>query len=332
MSPSSRRADRETTVAHPQPPASPPIKPSAPVAIGKGAMPAQAPCAAAAAAPQTRRRGRAAGRGSTAAERTAKPQQPEWWDAGDPRLDDFDRLFREWSKTRDPRLRERLILMNRNLVSYIARRFLDRGEMSEDIMQQGLIGLIQALDHFDPKRGVRFATFATPTIMGEIRRYFRDRTWGIRVPRRLQELNQTINAKIEDLTQEFDRSPTYSEIARAMNLRVEEVVEALEMVHAMEPLSMEEEVWTGQNGEVALVGDQVGAADPELESWGDHAVLQSALEKLPEKERRVLEMAYFQEHSQIEIARHMKVSQMCVSRLQRRALSHLRELMNSHEV
>ncbi len=256
----------------------------------------------------------------------------EQLEASDPRFDDFDRLFREWSQTGDPRLRERLILMNRNLVSYIARKFLDRGEMSEDIMQQGLIGLINALDHFDPTRGVRFATFATPTIMGEIRRYFRDKTWGIRVPRRLQELNQTINSKIEDLTQEFDRSPTYAEIAHSLHLRVEEVVEALEMVYAMEPLSMEEEVRTGQNGEVSLVGDQIGAADPDLESWGDHAVLQAALEKLPEKERHVLEMAYFQEHSQVEIARHMKVSQMFVSRLQRRALSHLRELMNSHEV
>lgn len=256
----------------------------------------------------------------------------EQLETSEPRSDDFDRLFGEWSQTGDPRLRERLILMNRNLVSYIARKFLDRGEMSEDIMQQGLIGLINALDHFDPTRGVRFATFATPTIMGEIRRYFRDKTWGIRVPRRLQELNQTINTKIEDLTQEFDRSPTYAEIAHSLHLRVEEVVEALEMVYAMEPLSMEEEVRTGQNGEVSLVGDQIGAADPDLESWGDHAVLQAALEKLPETERRVLEMAYFQEHSQVEIARHMKVSQMFVSRLQRRALSHLRELMNSHEV
>jgi RNA polymerase sigma-B factor len=245
---------------------------------------------------------------------------------------EFDVVFREWTRTRDPRLRERLILMNRNLVSYIARRFMDRGEMSEDIVQQGLIGLINALDHFDPSRGVRFATFATPTIMGEIRRYFRDKSWGIRVPRRLQELNQVINNRIEDLTQELNRSPTYAEIARALNLPIEDVVEALEMGSAMEPISIDEEISFGRDEPGTSVGDQIGECDPQLEGWGDYAALETALQKLPEKERRVLQLAYFHDHSQVEIARHMKVSQMFVSRLQRRALAHLRELMNSQDV
>lgn len=245
---------------------------------------------------------------------------------------EFDAVFREWTRTRDPQLRERLILMNRNLVSYIARRFMDRGEMSEDIVQQGLIGLINALDHFDPNRGVRFATFATPTIMGEIRRYFRDKSWGIRVPRRLQELNQVINNRIEDLTQELNRSPTYAEIARALNLPIEEVVEALEMGSAMEPISIDEEISFGRDEPGTSVGDQIGECDPQLEGWGDYAALETALQKLPEKERRVLQLAYFHDHSQVEIARHMKVSQMFVSRLQRRALAHLRELMNSQDI
>lgn len=244
---------------------------------------------------------------------------------------EFERLFRQWKSGGDERLRERLILMNRNLVSYIARKFTDRGEMSEDIIQQGLIGLINALDHFDPNRGVRFATFATPTIMGEIRRYFRDKTWGIRVPRRLQELNQTINHRIETLTQELDRSPTYAEIARALSLQIEEVVEALEMVHAMDPLSIDEEAsWSSEQAPTS-VGDQIGASDSDLEGWGDYATLQAALEKLPPKERQVLQMAYFEEWSQVEIARHMQVSQMFISRLQRRALANLRDLMNGAE-
>ncbi|HEX8833099.1 MAG TPA: SigB/SigF/SigG family RNA polymerase sigma factor, partial [Abditibacteriaceae bacterium] len=224
---------------------------------------------------------------------------------------------------------ERLILMNRNLVSYLARKFMDRGEMSEDIIQQGLIGLINALDHFDPSRGVRFATFATPTIMGEIRRYFRDKTWGIRVPRRLQELNQVISSKIDELTQILDRSPTYVEIARSLNLQVEEVVEALEMVHAMEPMSIDEQVFSSSDDSGTVVSDQLGAPDPDLEGWGEYAALETALQKLPEKERMVLKMAYFEEHSQVEIARKMQVSQMFVSRLQRKALAHLRDLMNS---
>jgi RNA polymerase sigma-B factor len=168
--------------------------------------------------------------------------------------------------------------------------------------------------------------------MGEIRRYFRDKSWGIRVPRRLQELNQVINGRIEDLTQELNRSPTYAEIARALNLPIEEVVEALEMGSVMEPISIDEEISFGRDEPGTSIGDQIGECDPQLEGWGDYAALETALQKLPEKERRVLQLAYFHDHSQVEIARHMKVSQMFVSRLQRRALAHLRELMNSQDV
>jgi RNA polymerase sigma-B factor len=246
---------------------------------------------------------------------------------------EFDTLFKMWQETGDPRLRDRLILMNRSLVSFIARRFNDRGEMSEDIIQQGLIGLINALDHFDPKRGVLFATFATPTIMGEIRRYFRDRTWSLRVPRRLQELNLSINNRVEVLTQELGRSPTYAEIARALNLQIEEIVEALEMTAAVDPVSIDEEVSFGASGESSTnLGDQIGVTDMDLENADDHAILENALSQLSARERQVLELAYFQEHSQVEIARRMNVSQMFVSRLQRRALSHLRELMGDQEI
>ena len=248
------------------------------------------------------------------------------------RHNEFDELFAQWRETGDSQLRDRLILSNRNLVSYLARRYIDRGELSEDVMQVGLIGLIYALDHFDPARGVRFATFATPTILGEIRRYFRDKTWGIRVPRRLQEVNQTINARIEELTQEMDRSPTYAEIARALNMPVEDVVEALEMMHIMEPVSIDEAMFNSGDDSAVNISDQIGAPDPDLETWGEWTTLETALEKLPENERRVLRLAYFEQHSQVEIARQLQVSQMFVSRLQRKALAHLRDLMNSVDV
>jgi len=248
------------------------------------------------------------------------------------RHNEFDELFAQWRATGDNNLRDRLILSNRNLVSYLARRYIDRGELSEDVMQVGLIGLIYALDHFDPSRGVRFATFATPTILGEIRRFFRDKTWGIRVPRRLQEVNQTINARIEELTQEMDRSPTYAEIARALNMPVEDVVEALEMMHIMEPVSIDEAMFNSGDDSAVNISDQIGAPDPDLETWGEWTTLETALEKLPENERRVLRLAYFDQHSQVEIARQLQVSQMFVSRLQRKALAHLRDLMNSVDV
>ena len=248
------------------------------------------------------------------------------------RYREFDTLFTQWRDTGDPSLRERLILMNRNLVSFIARKFLDRGEMSEDIMQQGLIGLINALDNFDPSRGTRFATFATPTIMGEIRRYLRDKTWTMRVPRRLQELHVSINHRVELLTQQLDRSPTYAEIARSLGVEVEEVIEALEMPHAMEPMSIDEALPNARGDSGATISDQIGAEDADLESWNDHAILQAALEKLPTRERQVLQLVYFQEHTQLEIARLLKISQMNVSRIQRRALARLRELMNSNDI
>ena len=243
---------------------------------------------------------------------------------------EFERLLMEWRRTGDPRLRERLILMYQSLVQYLARRFTGRGEMLEDLVQQGMIGLIQALDHFDPARGVRFTSFATPTIVGEIQRYLRDKLWSIRVPRRMQELYQIIQHKIETLTQELHRSPSYGEIARALDLGVEEVIEVLELGYVLEPLSLDE-VTPVDDESSSSIADQVGTTDPHLENWGNYTALHAALEKLPEKQREVLEYIYFKGCSQAETARRMQVSQMHVSRLVRRALDHLRHLMEEEE-
>jgi len=240
---------------------------------------------------------------------------------------EFERLFAEWKRTGDPRLRERLILMHRNLVTYLARRFMDRGELFEDVMQIGLVGLINALDAFDPDRGVKFSTFATPTITGEIRRYFRDKVAGMRVPRRMQELYGLIQNRIEELTQRLDRSPTYAEIAYSLQIEVEEVIETLELSNALEPLSLDDAVFGDKDPSPTFLVDTVGGNDPALESYEEHAALQMALSRLSEKERRVLEMAYFHGHSQAEIARRLGVSQMHISRLLRKALAQLRNLL-----
>ena len=245
---------------------------------------------------------------------------------------EFERIFAEWKATGDPELRDRLILMHRNLVSYLARRFTDRGEMFEDIIQQGLLGLINALDHFEPAHGARFVTFATPTIVGEIRRYFRDRTATVRVPRRMMELHQLIHAKIEVLTQELNHSPTYSEIARALNINVEDVIEALEVAHALDPISLDDRMPPEMDGSSISIVDQLGAPDPDLQAWSEHAALNAALEKLPLKQRQVLQFAYFDGFSQAEIARKLNVSQMHISRVQRRALATLREMLQEFDV
>lgn len=237
---------------------------------------------------------------------------------------EFETLFVQWKQSGDPVLRERLILSQRNLVTYLARRFLDRGELSEDVMQIGMVGLINALDAFDPSRGLKFSTFAIPTISGEIRRYFRDKMWGMRVPRRMQELYVVIQNRAEELTQKLDRSPTYAEIAFSLQIEVEEVVEVLELGHALDPQSLDDPVF-GEEG--SNLADTIGGLDPDLQASEEHAALQMALARLTENERRVLEMAYFQGFSQADIARRLGVSQMHISRLLRRALGQLRHLL-----
>jgi len=236
--------------------------------------------------------------------------------------DDFERVYAQWRANGDPALREQLILMHRSLVMYLARRFADRGEGMDDVIQQGMIGLIYALDHFDPERGVRFATFATPTIIGEIRRYFRDKSRGVRVPRRVQELHQTILTKIDSLTQEFNRSPTYREIAQSLSLPVEEVIEILESGRALDPISLDE---PSAGEDVLPLADRIGEVDPALVHSDEQSLLHAALLRLPPKHQQVLHYAYFENRSQVEIAGILKVSQMHVSRLLRAALAQLRK-------
>ena len=234
---------------------------------------------------------------------------------------EFEQLYRQWRESDDPALREKLILMHRSLVIYLARRFADRGESMDDVVQQGMIGLIYALDHFDLARGVRFATFATPTIIGEIRRYFRDKSRGVRVPRRVQEMHQAILTKIESLTQEFNRSPTYREIAQALSLPVEDVIETLESSRALDAISLDEP-YAGDD--LIPLAERIGEVDEALVFSDEQSLLRAALSRLPEKHRVVLHHAYFENKSQVEIADLLHVSQMHVSRLLRSALDQLR--------
>jgi RNA polymerase sigma-B factor len=238
----------------------------------------------------------------------------------------FEALYARWLESGDPALREQLILMHRNLVLFLARRFADRSESMDDIVQQGMIGLINALDNFDPTRGVRFATFATPTIIGEIRRYFRDRSRSVRVPRRVQELHHSVLQKIEDLTQEFNRSPTYREIAHALALPVEVVIETLEAGRISDPMSLDE---PSLNEESLSLSERIGDLDPDLQSADEQALLRAALARLTVRQRRVLQYAYFENRSQVEIAGILNVSQMHVSRLLRVALAQLRKQLES---
>jgi len=246
-------------------------------------------------------------------------------------LEGFDELFEEWQRTGRPELRDRLIGMHMNLVRYLARKFRDRGEPLEDLIQQGSLGLINAVDRFDLSRGVKFSTYATPTILGEIRRYFRDKGWSMKVPRKLQELNLLAGKAIDELTHGLDRSPTIAEIASTVGASQEEVIEALEMAQAYALVSLDAEVGRTQEDSGTALHEYLGAPDEELLQVYDRQELVAAMSVLDDREPRVVDCAYREQMSQTEIAKILGISQMHVSRIQRKALTKMRERLHAQE-
>ena len=240
-------------------------------------------------------------------------------------------LFQEYQRTRDEGVREQLIEAHANLVRYLARKFANRGEPLEDLIQVGMIGLINAVDRFDPDRGIRFATYATPTILGEIRRYFRDRGWAMKVPRRLQELSLAANKAADGLTQELDRSPKISEIAARLEVTEEEALEAMELGELYELPSLDRDLGDDSDDSGGVLADYVGRTDAEVEQFERRAHLTQALSELPEREHNIIELRFFRNLSQTEVARRLKISQMHVSRLQQKALRKLRQLLQEQD-
>jgi RNA polymerase sigma-B factor len=239
-------------------------------------------------------------------------------------------LFKRYHKTRDPAAREELALAHGNLAVYLARRFSDRGEPLEDIIQVAQIGLLKAVDRYDPARGIEFTTYATPTIVGEIKRHFRDKLWAIHVPRRLREFNYTLMRAVEELSQRIGRSPTIPEIAEAMGASFDEVLEAMEVGRAYSPVSLDAEGPEGDEDHAVSLREAIGAEDQALEHLEDHATLEWALSTLPERPREIVRLRFFEDLSQAEIARRLEISQMHVSRILREALTRLRDLLAGH--
>ena len=244
--------------------------------------------------------------------------------------DELRRLHREYRATDDPekrdRIRERLVEGYRSLVYFLARKFMNRGEPLEDIVQVGFLGLIKAIERFEPDLGNEFTTFATPTVTGEIKRYFRDKGWAIRFPRRLQELYQQVVRMNEDLKKELGRTPRVAEIAERLKVSEEEVLEAMEMSPAHAPMSLNATI--GSDGdEGRSLFESIGNPDPNLDRVEMRDVLRRAMEHLTPRERSIMAMRFYDEMSQSEIAKKLGISQMHVSRLQRAALEHLREVV-----
>ncbi len=233
-------------------------------------------------------------------------------------------LFRALRETGDPSIRDELISLNIHLVEYLARKFSNRGEPLEDLLQVGYIGLIKAIDRYDLDRGVEFSTYATPTIVGELKRYFRDKGWAIRIPRRLQMRDLELNQAIDALTQDLHRSPTMREIADYLETSVEEVVEILESSYATNYLSLDSIYADGPEDRGFCLLDYLGGDDNDFSLAEDRDALEKLISCLSEREQKVIYMRFFRGMTQIEIARELNISQMHVSRLLRKILDKLR--------
>jgi RNA polymerase sigma-B factor len=224
---------------------------------------------------------------------------------------------------RRERLREILVEEHLPLVRHFARRFSNRGEPFDDLLQVGTLGLIAAIDRFDPTRGVEFLSFAVPTITGEIKRHFRDQGWSVRVPRRLQELHLSLNAAVGELAQKNGRAPTPSELAEHLRIPREEVLEGLAVANAYRSSSLDERL-SGEDDSPTLAAT-LGEEDAALEGVEYRESLQPLLATIPARERRILILRFFGNMTQSQIAADIGISQMHVSRLLSQTLAKLRE-------
>ncbi len=233
-------------------------------------------------------------------------------------------LLRRYHEDGDLAARERLIENHMPLVRSLARRYSYRGEQLDDLVQIGAIGLIKAIDRFDINRGVELTTYATPNIIGEIKRHFRDKGWSVRVPRGLQELNVQLSRLVEQLTVQFSRSPTITELAEAAGVDEEDVLEALESGRAYTSLSLSAASGGGEDEEVDPL-ESIGVEERQYEVSEDRAVLAPGFRVLEERERAILHLRFFEGLTQSQIAQQVGISQMHVSRLIRRSLEKVRD-------
>ncbi len=239
-------------------------------------------------------------------------------------------LFLHYREHGDEESRDELIVMHLNLVRYLASRFRNRGEPIDDLIQVGTIGLIKAIDRFDTGREVEFTTYATPTIVGELKRYFRDKGWAIKVPRRLQELSFRVNQAVDALTQKLQRSPTIDEIAKHLEVTAEDVLAALETAEAYNFVSLESDR-NSEGSDSFSILEYIGEEDQLMLLVDDRTTLTEALKQLAPQEQHVLYLRFFQGLTQTEIATTLGISQMQVSRLLRKTLRVLREHVVAEE-
>jgi RNA polymerase sigma-B factor len=218
-------------------------------------------------------------------------------------------------------IRTELVTLHTPLARYIARRYAYHGEPLEDIEQAAMLGLVKAINGFDPTVGRRFLPYAMPTMTGEVKRHFRDRTWSLRMPRRMQELRLALRAARQDFSQDHGRPPTVPEIAGLLAISEEETIELLSAADAYQPVSLDVQVSDGDDAD--SLGELLGDEDPAYEDVVDRTAVRPLLDKLPARDRMILLYRFFGNKTQTEIAELMGISQMHVSRLIKRTLKTL---------
>jgi RNA polymerase sigma-B factor len=234
--------------------------------------------------------------------------------------------FREYAVTRNPELRDELVSEHLGLARILARRFVNRGEPYEDLFQVASLALMSAVERFDPDRGVAFKTFAARTVLGELKHHFRDRSWSIRAPRRVQELYLQLGQAISELAQELKRSPTVPEVATRLGVPDEAVLEAMEAGHGYRSPSIDV-----ADGEQEPLSARIGADDAEFAGFENRAMLSQAIATLPPREQVIVRLRFFRGLTQSEIASQVGLSQMQVSRLLVTSLERLRLTLAAEE-
>ena len=235
--------------------------------------------------------------------------------------DDTYERFAEYRRTGDRALRNELVEEHMRLAEFLARRFSHRGESADDLPQVALVGLLKAVERFEPERGLQFSSFATPTITGELKRHFRDRGWAVRVPRRIQELHLELDRTVADLSQELGRPPTPSEIAHRAGVLEEDVLESMEAGSLYRLASLDSS--RSDDESAPSPAQRLGEIDDELVAVEDRVAVSEMLSILPEREQQIVYLRFFEGLTQSEIAEHIGISQMHVSRLLMRSIEAL---------
>lgn len=234
--------------------------------------------------------------------------------------DEINQKFEEFARTRDKKLRDELIEEHMYIVDILSNKYVGKGIEKDDLYQVASLGLINAVDRFDPSKGYAFSSFATPTIMGELKRYFRDKGWVIRVPRRVQNLYKKINVAKKILPQELQRVPTIKDIADYLGEDEETILEIMEAskVYTPQSLDMKYQVQKGENS--IDLADIIGEEDKNFDSIELNDIIEKSKEKLSDLEKEILELRYYEGRTQVDIAESLNISQMTVSRIEKKIL------------